>query len=225
MTVAPAPSSAAIRRAPSIIRAAACARTIALASAFVPALEACRTEQTLVEPDPHLERMLRQEKRSAYEDDSVLPNRMAMQQPPDGTLATEATGAPLVTTGVAGERWVDRVPMALDCTFLETGRRRFDVFCATCHGVLGDGVSIVASKMALRRPPSLHDARIAAYPPGRVFSTIRLGYGLMPSYAVQLSVRDTWAVVAYVRALRLSRGAKVANLPPDVRARLATEAP
>jgi hypothetical protein len=29
--------------------------------------------------------------------------------------------------------------------------------------------------------------------------------------------RDRWAIVAYVRALQLSRNAKVSDLPPDVR--------
>ena len=42
--------------------------------------------------------------------------------------------------------------------------RRFETFCAACHGVLGDGTSVVAAKMALRKPPSLQEARIRALP-------------------------------------------------------------
>ena len=38
-----------------------------VAATAVLALVACRTDQTLVAPDPHLERMLRQEKRLPYE--------------------------------------------------------------------------------------------------------------------------------------------------------------
>jgi mono/diheme cytochrome c family protein len=190
------------------------------------ALCACRTEQTIVTPDPHLNRMLKQEKRLAYEEDPVLPMGMAMQQPPDGTLPLSAiSGQPLVTTGVAGGRWAERIPLRVDRPLIEEGRKRFDVLCATCHGVLGDGNSLVADKMALRRPPNLLDASIRSYVPGRVFQTIREGYGLMPSYAVQLSVRETWGVVAYVRALQLSQGAQIAALPTDVRTQLAREAP
>jgi mono/diheme cytochrome c family protein len=187
---------------------------------------ACRTEQTIVTPDPHLNRMVEQEKRLPYEEDPALPRGMAMQQPPDGTLAVDAiVGQPLLATGVADGRWAERIPLRVDRALLDDGRARFDVFCATCHGVLGDGDSLVAQKMTLRPPPSLHEARIRAYPPGRVFQTIREGYGLMPSYSVQISVRDGWAIVAYVRALQLARGARVAALPPDVRAQLAREAP
>ena len=48
--------------------------------------------------------------------------------------------------------------------------------------------------------------------------------GLMPSYAAQLSVQERWGVVAYVEALQLSRNARVAALPEDVRAELEREA-
>ena len=85
--------------------------------------------------------------------------------------------------------------------------------------------SSVAGKMALRRPPSLIDADVSGYPPGRVFRTVREGYGLMPSYAVQLSVRETWGVVAYMRALQTARGARLADLPVAMRERFAREVP
>jgi mono/diheme cytochrome c family protein len=190
------------------------------------ALCACRTEQTIVTPDPHLNRMLKQEKRMAYEEDSLLPKGMAMQQPPDGTLPVDALpGQPLLTTGVAGGRWAERIPVRVDRALLEEARKRFDVVCASCHGVLGDASTVVADKMSLRRPRNLLEPDVRAYVPGRVFQAIREGYGLMPSYAVQLSVRETWGVVAYVRALQLAQGARVAALPTDVRAELAREAP
>jgi mono/diheme cytochrome c family protein len=189
-------------------------------------LTACRTDQTLVTPDPHLERMLKQEKRLPYEEDAILPGGMAMQKPPDGTVPIDAiTGNPLVFLGAGGGRWAERIPIPVDRALVDDGRSHFDTFCAACHGVLGDGVSVIADRMALRKPPSLYDERVRTYPPGRIFQTVREGYGLMPSYAVQLSVRDAWGVVAYVRALGLARGARVADLPSDIRVELAKEAP
>jgi mono/diheme cytochrome c family protein len=170
--------------------------------------------------------MVEQEKRVAYQEDPLLPHGMVMQQPPEGTLPIDTiTGQPMLATGIGDGRWAERIPLRVDRALLDDGRARFDVFCATCHGVLGDGQSLVAEKMTLRPPPSLHEARIRAYPPGRTFQTIREGYGLMPSYAVELPVRDAWAVVAYVRALQLARGARVDALPANVRAQLAKEAP
>ena len=189
--------------------------------AATPLLLACRTEQTLVEPDPHLNRMLVQEKRLPYDVDPNMPHGMTMQPPPPGTLSTaEIAGDPARRTGVAGDRWVERIPISIDRTAIDRGRAHFDTLCAACHGVLGDGNSVVAEKMALRKPRNLLDPGVRTFPPGRIFETVRDGYGLMPPYAAWLSYDETWEVIAYVRALELARGAVVADLPPGVRARL-----
>jgi mono/diheme cytochrome c family protein len=189
-------------------------------------LIACRTDQTIVTPDPHLQRMLKQEKVVPYDDAPQLPREMAMQEPPEGTFPVSTLLAdPGVTSGVARGRYVDLIPLRVDRALVETGRTHFETFCAACHGIGGDGVSVVADRMALRKPPDLNQQSIRAYPPGRVFAAIRQGYGLMPSYAVQLSVEDSWGVVAYVKALQLARRAPVAELPAALRSELARRAP
>jgi mono/diheme cytochrome c family protein len=215
-----------VRRAPSFSSGSALVERAGPLIVAGAALVACRTEQTLVTPDPHLERMLEQEKLLPYDQDPRLPGGMTMLQPPDGTLPVDAPLTdPLVWSGVAGGRWAARIPIVIDRAGIEMGRRRFDTYCAACHGVLGDGKSVVADRMALRKPPDLLDGDVRAYPPGRVFQTIRQGYGLMPSYAVQLGVEETWRVVAYVAALQRSRAVRASDLPPALRAELAKEAP
>lgn len=207
-------------------------------AALVLGLAGCRTEQTIITPDPHLERMLNQPKVKAYASASQLPSGMAMQPPPEGALPTDTElDAPIVTTGLdptkphargapsgAKGAYVEKIPIPVDRGLLEAGRERFELFCAACHGILGDGESVVASKMSLRQPPSLHGV-VRTYPDGRIFDTIRHGYGLMPSYEAQISVNEAWGIVAYVRALQLARHASVADLPPDIRAHLAENAP
>jgi mono/diheme cytochrome c family protein len=189
-------------------------------------LAGCRTEQTLVTPDPHLERMLDQPKVRAYDEAPLLPHESAMQWPPEGTLAVDApVGSSPLLTGADGDGYIREIPVRIDRALLETGRERFDVFCATCHGILGDGASAVALQMALRKPPNLVVPPKTTDPAGDTFNTVRNGYGLMPSYKVQLSVNETWAVVAYLRALRLAQHARVSELPPDDRERLAEEDP
>lgn len=197
-------------------------RTTLEASALCAAtlLTACRTEQTLVTPHPHLERMVKQEKVLPYENSPVLLHGMAMQVPPDGTEPVDATlGDPLVTTGVDRGHYARRIPIHVDHAMVEDGRKHFDTFCAPCHGILGDGDSLVSRKMNLIKPANLLGSA-RGYPPGKVFSVIRLGYGLMPNYQNQLSIEDSWEVVAYVRALELSRAVAVDRLPSDLRARL-----
>jgi mono/diheme cytochrome c family protein len=218
----------------------AVAPAIAAGACAAALLAGCRTDQTIVTPDPHLERMLDQPKTRAYDPAPLLPGDTAMQTPPDGVMpfapessATAAsvslgsltsTAAMTGIQGGPGGTFVDRIPIPVDRALLATGRARFDVFCAACHGMAGDGVSAVAEQMSLRKPADLnHDAR--NFPDGRIFQIVRGGWGLMPSYDVQLTVEETWAVVAYVRALQLARRANVRDLPPDVRAELTKEAP
>jgi mono/diheme cytochrome c family protein len=186
------------------------------------AVTACRTEQTIVTPDPHLERMLDQPKTRAYEGAPLLPGDTSMQPPPEGTLPVDA---PLETSVVTEGGDAKRLPGPIDRRLLQTGRARFEVYCAVCHGVLGDGVSAVARHMVLRKPPNIVTIGGDDVDPGPVFRAVRQGYGLMPSYAAQLSVDDTWAVAAYLQALRIARNSKVSDLPPDVRAQLEKEAP
>jgi len=72
--------------------------------------------------------------------------------------------------------------------------------------------------MQLRQPPSLLEPRIRQLPVGRIYQAIADGYGLMPSYARQLTLDERWAVTAYVRALQLRDGIALGDLPSDVQA-------
>jgi hypothetical protein len=42
----------------------------------------------------------------------------------------------------------------------------------------------------------------------------------MYGYSAQIPPRDRWAIIAYVRALQLSRNAKAADLPAELREKL-----
>ena len=72
--------------------------------------------------------------------------------------------------------------------------------------------------MSLRPPPSLH--RYTARPAGYIYEVATKGFGMMASYAAELTVEERWAVVAYIRALQLSQGTPAAELPPAVRTQL-----
>src|SRR5262249_30810998 len=119
---------------------------------------------------------------------------------------------------------VDTIPIAVDAELLAAGRTQFEVTCAACHGLLGDGASIVAAQMALRPPPSLHSDKVRALPAGRIFQIASEGYGFMPGYRSQIPDRVRWAIVAYVRALQESQNARLSSAPPDVQQRLRQEA-
>ena len=46
------------------------------------------------------------------------------------------------------------------------------------------------------------------------------GFGAMYSYSERITPADRWAIIAYIRALQLSRNAKVADLPAEMRQEL-----
>lgn len=177
-------------------------------------------------PPIDLERMINQEKYESYEATPYFPDRRVMRTPPEGTVPRERiVGEPLLTRGWAEGEYLKELPMPLTRELLDRGQDRFDIFCAACHGLLGDGISQVAENMTLRKPPSLLTQRIREMPPGRIYYVIAEGYGLMPSYAEELSLEDRWAVVAYLRALQLSQGVPLADLPARLREEARRELP
>ncbi len=165
------------------------------------------------------ERMRQQPRFDPYEPSPYFANGTIMQHPPEGAVARDRVLGPeeLVEGRSAGEL-VAQVPLPLDAALLTRGRDRYEIFCAPCHGVVGDGETKVSEDMRLRPPPALIDEPVSEYPPGRIYQAIVEGYGVMRSYRYELEVRDRWAVVAYVQALQMSQNARLTALPNEVRA-------
>jgi mono/diheme cytochrome c family protein len=134
---------------------------------------------------------------------------------PRGRLHTETAWL----TGRAGKDWIRTAPIAVTPELLARGRERFDIFCAPCHDRVGTGRGMIVQR-GFKQPPSFHIDRLRQAGDGYFFETITLGFATMPSYAAQIPVADRWAIVAYVRALQLSQGATLADVPPAARARL-----
>jgi len=110
-------------------------------------------------------------------------------------------------------------PLKVDQALLERGKERYTAFCTPCHGLQGDGNGMVALR-GMKHPPSYHIDRLRDAPNGYFYDVITNGFGQMYSYGVQIPPRDRWAIVAYVRALQLSRDAHVSELPAELREKL-----
>ena len=187
----------------------------------------CRSEDVFFEPHLSFERMLEQPRYDPYEKSEFFPDGRNMREPPEGTLPydLEEPLDPAKGGGIAADGgFVGTIPLHIDMSLLARGRGRFEQFCGPCHGVRGDGDTVVARHMQ-RPPPSLHQPRIRALADGEIYFVIELGYGMMPGYAAQLPYEDRWAVVAYLRALQRSQNVTVAELPPDLRRSAEKELP
>lgn len=110
-------------------------------------------------------------------------------------------------------------PLPVNQELLERGQNRYKIFCTPCHGLQGDGNGMISMR-GMKHPPSFHQDRLRQATNGYVYDVITNGFGAMYGYSAQIPPRDRWAIIAYVRALQLSRNAKVTDLPAQLREKL-----
>ncbi len=129
-----------------------------------------------------------------------------------GILAATSSGRALAPEEgrLAAER-ATAIPYPITLPLLERGRQRFDIYCAPCHSVVGDGDGMVVRR-GFPAPPSYHIERLRAAPDRHFYDVITQGYGVMYPYGDRVAPEDRWAIVAYIRALQLSQHAA----PSDV---------
>jgi len=130
------------------------------------------------------------------------------------------------------EVYVDDIPVRVSREMLDRGEERFNIYCATCHGYLGDGAGPVGEGVWSYAPANLlgdayRDKSAKQGKDGYLFYVIREGVwdptsgaNRMPGYKHALDEMDSWAVVAYLRALQVSQRFDVDDLPESDRRRL-----
>ncbi len=132
---------------------------------------------------------------------------------------------PVLQTSVANPETATAVtaptdlPIALTPATYRRGRERYEIYCAPCHGLVGDGDGRVVER-GFPAPPSYHSERLRQASNQHFQAVITQGYGAMYPYADRISPPDRWAIVAYIRALQLSQHAPAAILDADDHARL-----
>jgi mono/diheme cytochrome c family protein len=171
--------------------------------------------------------MDRQLKLRPAQPNNFFPNGLSSQLPPPGTVARSEPlqtinglvyafeDAPVNTGRVTGTtNFVETNPRPVTGALLRRGRERFDIYCASCHGALGDGSGITKKLGVMPTVANLQDKRIVAMADGEIFNTITHGKSTMGAVGPILPVADRWAVIAYLRALQLSQLGAVDDLPP-----------
>ncbi len=118
-------------------------------------------------------------------------------------------------------KWYRGFPAGVEITraFLERGRERYQIFCAPCHGALGDGNGIT-KQYGMGATPTYHDERLRAQSEGELFHVITAGKNTMFGYGDKITADDRWAIVAYVRALQRAQQGRVEDVPPANRSEL-----
>lgn len=130
--------------------------------------------------------------------------------------------------------FLDYIPpsVTVDLALLRQGQELFYTYCAPCHGYLGHGDGMVGRQWSIAvanfTNPIYLDRAQRTGKDGYIFHTIRNGKGegdqqTMPGYAHALSADETWAIVAYVRALQQAEQGTFEDVPEPLRSQLREE--
>jgi len=167
--------------------------------------------------DRYMPGMDRQPKLRPQEPNSFFANGVSSQLPPAGTVARSegietVSGkvypfevSPVNTGRETGTtNFVETNPLPVTQALIEHGHGRFDIYCAPCHGRLGDGNGITKKVGGMLAVANLHDKRIVEMTDGEIFNTITYGKNTMGPAGPLVPAPDRWAIVAYLRTLQLS---------------------
>lgn len=105
--------------------------------------------------------------------------------------------------------------LPLDRDLLERGQERYGIYCSPCHGDSGIADGMITMR-GFPNPTLYTSQHLLESPIGYFFDVMTNGFGRMYSYAGRVSVKDRWAIAAYVRTLQLSQNATPDLLPADV---------
>jgi mono/diheme cytochrome c family protein len=125
---------------------------------------------------------------------------------PDGVIARgELQDNDALYTGKENGALVTSFPIPVTEATLRRGQERYTIYCAPCHGGMGDGKGIIVTRGFASPPDYYEDKRVLNAPIGHYYDVITHGYGAMYSYAARVPVRDRWAIAAYIRLLQHTR--------------------
>lgn len=119
-----------------------------------------------------------------------------MELPP-----TDASGRPLTGLDLT-KRLAETLanPIASDDSSIARGERKFQRTCVPCHGAGMKGDGPVAARFM--PPPDLLGSSGRGRADGFIYSYIRNGGAVMPSYGAQVTSREAWDVVNYIRHMQ-----------------------
>jgi mono/diheme cytochrome c family protein len=114
-------------------------------------------------------------------------------------------------------------PLPVTEPLLERGRERYDIYCATCHGLdgRGDGTTHRRAERLMQGtwipPTDLTTEIVIEHSHGHLYNSVANGIRSMPAYGHQITPHDRWAIVAYLRALQRARTATMQDVPEEHR--------
>ena len=138
--------------------------------------------------------------RNMWENPAYRPQEAPVRHPPEDSVPTkglERTPKPGTPEAAALKN-----PEKTTGSSLLAGKELYGIFCTPCHGESGKGDGPVAKKF-VPTPADISGAGNGAHPPdGDLFAVITHGQGGMPPFRADLTAKERWQVVAYLKTLR-----------------------
>lgn len=129
-----------------------------------------------------------------FDSPALQPQQRALDIP-ENTLPVaggELTGFPVPDEGL-----VNPIEAGLRDEDGEEGKALFGKYCAACHGFDAKGRELTEDMAT----PDLTDPDYRDYDDTDFYSIIVDGGLIMPNYRAELSIRERWLVVGYLRTL------------------------
>lgn len=114
--------------------------------------------------------------------------------------AGPAASPPPTTIPAPPEAKLLQNPVKNDGNTVPRGKALFQQHCVPCHGVTGAGDGPMAKKMGYK-PANLTLESMSKYVDGELFWRISKGVDPMPAFEKELSARERWDLVSYIRTL------------------------
>lgn len=129
----------------------------------------------------------------------VQPSFKAMDHP----LPVPAQSIPVEGPAFVPNMGAPSNPVPADASSLARGAELFQINCTACHGMGGKGDGPVAAFFQKVKPADLTGPIVQSLSDGAVFLVISNGKpGAMPPLNENLTVRERWDVINYIRTLK-----------------------
>ena len=123
-------------------------------------------------------------------------------EPMEHPLPVPAQSIPVEGPAYIPNAGAPKNPVQADQVSIARGAELFHITCTACHGEDAKGDGPVAPFLQEQKPADLTSPAVQFLSDGAIFMVISNGFGKMPPLNENLTVRERWDVVNYVRTLQ-----------------------
>jgi mono/diheme cytochrome c family protein len=138
--------------------------------------------------------------RDMYDNPAFRPQEEPVRLPPANSVPTKGLehtpkpGSPEAASLKNPEKVTDFSLLA--------GKELFGIYCTPCHGSSGKGDGPVAKKFVPTPVDISGTGYGGKYPEGELFAVVTHGKDGMPPFRSDLTAKERWLVVAYLKSLK-----------------------